>query len=157
MRDKFYDMSDTDLMTGLFFGEARIKEDTHTDELKELLAIGNTVLNRANSSRFPSTIKEVILQPKQFSCFNENDPNIKRIYEFLTNPNRKTNNKFHYMSLYAKIIVNKQTYDFSYGADHYVAVWLYEKNYSIDPGHWMYQMKITSIYGGHIFLRAGKI
>lgn len=40
---------------------------------KELIV--HVVLNRLQDSRWPNTIRDVILQPKQFSAFNAGDPN----------------------------------------------------------------------------------
>lgn len=148
MFDEIKTMSDVHVLAGLFYGEARIVEDTHIDDVKEYLAIGNTVLNRVALSRFPDTVKDVILQPRQFSCFNLDDPNLEHIYSFLINYSPL----FNKMSLYADMVLKKQTRDFSCGADHYVALWLYERRKGYGT-HWMYKMKITSIYGGHIFLK----
>ena len=36
-----------------------------------LVMIGNTILNRVESSRYPGTVEEVLCQPYQFSCFGE--------------------------------------------------------------------------------------
>ena len=42
------------------------------------LLYGSVVLNRVASKRFPNTIKEVCLQPSQYSCFKESDGNAYR-------------------------------------------------------------------------------
>jgi spore germination cell wall hydrolase CwlJ-like protein len=36
-------------------------------------------MNRVHSPRFPATAGAVCLQPRQFSCWNHNDPNRARI------------------------------------------------------------------------------
>lgn len=37
--------------------------------------VAQVILNRVSDPRWPNTIRDVILQPKQFSAFNANDPN----------------------------------------------------------------------------------
>jgi spore germination cell wall hydrolase CwlJ-like protein len=151
--EAFKKFSDLQLMAGLFFGEARRVEDSELDELKEFTAIGQVVMNRLNSARWPSTVYGVILQPKQFSCFNENDPNNEMIWLFLANELPK--------KLYARAIacatfvLNRMAKDYAQGADHYVAQWFYEQK--IGTNHWCQNMDITAHYGGHIFLWSGKV
>jgi spore germination cell wall hydrolase CwlJ-like protein len=48
--------------------EARSVPDAYT-------AILEVIHNRVQDSRWPNTASEVILQPRQFSSFNEDDPN----------------------------------------------------------------------------------
>jgi spore germination cell wall hydrolase CwlJ-like protein len=151
---EFKKVSDLDLMIALFYGEARMVEDTAMDEVKEYLAIGNVILNRVKMGRWGSSIQSVIMYPKQFSCFNTDDPNLEMMWNFISRPNHKTEKLFNKMEIYARMVINKQVYDFSNGSDHYVAAWLYER---AAPSHWMYKMKISAIYGGHIFLKEGKI
>ena len=47
------------------YGEGR------SEGVEGLILIGRTIINRANSNRWPDTIKAVCLQPKQFSCWND--------------------------------------------------------------------------------------
>ncbi len=61
------------------WGEAR-------QEGKEgMLAVGNVIKNRAeeNSRLFGQGIRGVALKPKQFSCWNKNDPNRKRMLKIV--------------------------------------------------------------------------
>jgi spore germination cell wall hydrolase CwlJ-like protein/DNA-binding CsgD family transcriptional regulator len=52
-----------------------------------MLAVGNVIKNRAedieNSRLFGSGIRGVALKPKQFSCWNKNDPNRKRFAKLM--------------------------------------------------------------------------
>jgi len=41
---------------------------------EETMAIGWVIKNRTKSKKFPSTIKAVCIQPKQFSCWNNKTP-----------------------------------------------------------------------------------
>jgi len=137
---------DVDLMIGLFHGEARQIEDTKFDEIKEYLAIGNTVMNRVTSPGWRDTPRGVILQPNQFSCYNPGDPSYKSILKFL----KEKGVFYRRLKIYASKVLEWRCEDFSKGANHYVAVWFYETTKST---HWCRQMKITAIYGGHIFLK----
>lgn len=151
--------SETELMAGLWYGEARIVERDPIDELEEYLSIGTTVLNRKHSSRYPDTIKGVILQRNQFSCFNPDDPNAGKIFDFLM---RGRENNLQYLTqrkqyatlmLYAGHCIAGRCIDFSRGADHYVARWLYEKP-ETENHPWIPKFKMTAIFGGHVFLRS---
>lgn len=51
------------------------------DGYKGMRAVAEVILNRAhkNARCWPNNVKEVVLQQKQFSCWNLNDPNLKKI------------------------------------------------------------------------------
>lgn len=139
------------LMAGLVYGEARKKEDNDLDERKEYMAIASTVLNRVqHKGRFPDTIVDVILQPWQFSCFNNNDPNIDRIWKFLTSPGHENDVLYKKIMGMIEPVLKENTVDFSNGADHYVAIWFYDQSH---PDHWCRKYRITAMHGGHIFLK----
>lgn len=61
------------------WGEAR-QEGT-----KGMIAVGNVIKNRAeaNKKMFGQGIKGVALKPKQFSCWNEGDPNREKLKDIL--------------------------------------------------------------------------
>ena len=63
--------SDEILLARMLFGESR--DCTY----KEKLAIGYTVINRANDGKKYNgeNVREVILKDKNYSCFNNNNPN----------------------------------------------------------------------------------
>lgn len=70
---------EADILARTIYGEAR------GESLSGQEAIASVILNRVDFSRrrgcywWGNTIKEVCLQPWQFSCWNENDPNCKII------------------------------------------------------------------------------
>lgn len=144
----FTKYDEVSLLAGLAYGEARLVEDNQMDELREYFAIWGVVLNRAITPRWPATLRDVILQPAQFSSFNRNDPNAKVVDRFLQSKQDKTQLKR--LMFYAKQFTKDRIADFSGGANHYVAKWFYEK---ADCEHWSRGMKITSLWGGHIFLK----
>lgn len=66
-------MNDLEVLARTLYGEARA-----FDEI-DAAAIACVVLNRVEYRNWPGTAREVCLQPKQFSCWNETDPNRTRI------------------------------------------------------------------------------
>jgi len=65
------------LLRLLLWGEARGEMDNQRDlDARGMYAVGRVALNRSHYSRWKNmTLRDVILEPKQFSCFNQDDPN----------------------------------------------------------------------------------
>lgn len=141
--------TELELMIGNMYGEARLVEGDLSDDIREYLAIGCVVMNRVKSSGFPSTIKGVILAPKQFSWTNAGDPSRDKVIAFLST--KQPSETYQRLKTYAQAIIDGNAEDFSKGADHYVARWLYERE---KKQAWINKMKITAIYGGHVFLKS---
>ena len=70
---------DLTVLAQTIWGEAR-QEGT-----KGMIAVGNVIKNRAeaNKKMFGQGIKGVALKPKQFSCWNEGDPNREKLKDIL--------------------------------------------------------------------------
>lgn len=66
-------MNDIEIMARTLFGEARARD------VEDAEAIASVILNRVGYRNWPNTISEVCLQPWQFSCWNQNDPNRQRV------------------------------------------------------------------------------
>jgi len=64
-----------DLLARLAFGEARGTNDNET------IAMLYTVIERQKDKRWSSDLKKVILQRKQYSCFNKNDVNYEKVWD----------------------------------------------------------------------------
>ena len=62
----FITQSDIDLMAKLVYAESR------GEPFEGKVAVASVVLNRTLSQSFPNTIKDVIFQPKAFSCVKNN-------------------------------------------------------------------------------------
>jgi len=70
----FEHLPDAYLLAWLLWGEAR------GEPLQAKIAVGCVVRNRVkNPGWWGKTWKEVMLKPKQFSCFNHDDPNREKI------------------------------------------------------------------------------
>ena len=119
------------------------------DEIQEYIAIGQVVMNRVANPTYPLSVKAVILQDNQFSCFNENDPNNDKIFFFLMN---QTPLKTYQVMLSVAVGVIGNLYaDLVHGAMNYVAKWFYEEKKG--TGHWSQRMRIAFKAGGHVFLK----
>lgn len=67
-------LNDEEALALTIFGEAR------GEPIEGKAAVASVVMNRAKTpARFSDSIKDVCLQPKQFSCWNVGDPNRQRL------------------------------------------------------------------------------
>lgn len=66
-------VNDLDTLARTLFGEAESRNE------KDAVAIACVIMNRVALPNWPDTVAEVCLQPWQFSCWNQNDPNRTRI------------------------------------------------------------------------------
>ena len=74
--ERLRNMPNMTLLQMLIFGEAR------GEPIDGMVAVAWVARNRVeNPSWWGDTWKNVILKPKQFSCFNENDPNFSRLFD----------------------------------------------------------------------------
>ena len=97
------------------------------------VAVAHVIRNRMADKRWPKTLSGVVLQPKQFSCFNAGDPVAAR-FPAPTDP-----------SWIACCKAACATHDPSCGANHYHTV-------SVSP-KWRTDSKVTARIGRHIFYR----
>ncbi len=100
-------LSDKDLLARLLFGECR------GEILAGQVAVANVVLNRVKDGRFGHNVKEVCLKKWQFSCFNEDDPNLPLT---ASPPMREP---FTQCELVAELALSYLLHDNTGGATHY--------------------------------------
>lgn len=102
---------DTTLLARLIFGEAR----GETKEFKKTIAY--TVLNRTGKHKWwGHTLKEVILKPFQYSCFNKNNPNYEKVLNPLASENLSVWRECMEVAIY---VLTHPEEDTSNGATHY--------------------------------------
>ncbi len=135
---------DTRYLAVTIYGEAR------GEPISGQIAVGQVIFRRAKMKG--STIREVVLKPYQFSCWNADDPNRAICEDILRNWHMKleTSEVFRQCYWVARGILDKMLLDTSRGATHYIARWLY---LSEDCPDWAHQMEETAYVGNHIFLR----
>ncbi len=98
--------NETYLLARMVYGEAR------GESKNEQIAVAYVALNRLKEKRFGNNLKEVLLQPHQFSCFNRNDVNRTK----LMNPEAET---FEQCLEVARGVLSGKYKDNTNGATHY--------------------------------------
>jgi len=105
-------------------------------------AVAHVVMNRWRLGTFGKTLRDVLLKPKQFSCFNADDPNRNKLLKIKAS---ETWNQCFNAALGAYGGIDP---DPTRGATHYCGI-------NSNPG-WRKLMLETARIGGHVFLRPRK-
>jgi len=102
-------------------------------------------MNRVSENFRGSTISDVVLYPKQFSCWNDNDPNKKMLnIEYLENTTGAQRAAWETAKFLAKQIM--------FGSKDYTKGALFYHADYVDP-NWSSSYTITAKIGNHIFYR----
>ena len=134
---KGYDMTQdqTTYLAKTLWGEAR------GEGKRGMQAVGNVVLNRVKKAGwFGASVKDVVLKPYQFSCWNKADPNRAKL-DNLTFAELKSSGAYEV----AENLINGKLPDITGGATHYHA-----KN--VTP-YWAKSMTKTTEIGNHVFYK----
>lgn len=135
MADVFDTMLDVDLLARLIYGEARGEGATGK------AAVAHVALNRAaKPGWWGKTLREVILKPYQFSCFNV------EYRDILIAP---TGDTWLVCQGYAHRTLSGEFSDPTHGATHFYAD-------TIAAPSWAASMTQTAHIGHHIFLKAAQ-
>lgn len=130
---KGYDMTENqaDYLARTIYGEAR------GEGIKGMQAVANVVMNRVKAaSWYGASVKDVCLKPKQFSCWNEGDPN-RAVILAATDAQLATARSI------AEQAIAGTLPDITGGATHYHAK-------SVNP-YWATSMTKTATIGNHVF------
>jgi N-acetylmuramoyl-L-alanine amidase len=129
---------DINTLARTLYGEAR--GEYKTSGPGALIAVANVIVNRQKrGARFGKTITEVCLKPKQFSCWNHNDPN----YKLISGDEILKESLFDLCKEVALKVGSEIWPDLTRGSDHYHAT-------SCKPS-WANPEKIKLKLGRHIF------
>ena len=128
-------MRDIEISARVAWGEAR------GEGVEGLQAVLNVIVNRANDRRYPSSLAGVATQYKQFSAYNENDPNRAQL-ETVTDADPKFVQAVELAAQAKRGVLP----DITGGATHY-------HNNKIPPPFWTKGATITARIGNHIFYR----
>ncbi|HBE45737.1 MAG TPA: cell wall hydrolase [Deltaproteobacteria bacterium] len=137
----FEGLDDKKLMALCLWGEAR------GEPLSGKIGIAFVIMNRVKKDGwFGSTIKKVILKPKQFSCFNEKDPNRVKLVMLAQNwdyffQKDKALRECYYVA--EKIIEDNTFQDNVFGATHYKTAKC--------RASWADSMQLVAVIGNHEF------
>jgi spore germination cell wall hydrolase CwlJ-like protein len=126
---------DIEILARTIYGEASNQPFTGK------LAVASVVMNRVRKG-FAKDAASVCLAPKQFSCWNANDPGPGRIARVTAD-----SETFQECMAAALCAYNTLLPDPTFGADHYYADY-------IPPPIWASSMKQTVKIGPHIFLKS---
>lgn len=103
------------------------------------LAVASVIINRAADPRWPAEVRDVVLQPKQFSSFNLDDSQV------IVFPNAKDDPAW-VDCVEAVYEVLSTGHDYSNGANHYFSN-------VIEPPKWADPHREVLRIGRHIFFR----
>ena len=113
------------------YGEAR------GESVETMLAVGWVIRNRLQAKRYGNSYKDVVLQPKQFSCWNKDDPNYKVIKGVLKG-------RVWEVCIGVAIVVmqSAEKHNPVIGVRHY-----YDKSMDSNPPYWAEEGEFMSVYG----------
>lgn len=125
-----------DLLAKTIYGEAR------GESFLGKIAVGFVPMNRlAAGGRFGNTLYDVILRPKQFSCWNMEDVNLKAIamaFDSASMAQCRAAAVIAYFGLQE---------DPTKGSDHYHGSWMPQ------PPSWAKEMTFKVAVGSHLFYK----
>jgi len=112
-------LTDSEVLFLTLFGEAR------GEPVEGQIAVANVVLNRTRIRNM--SIRDICLQPKQFSCWNESDPNRKLLEEMAKVFLFSNEPTIEHPQLWWIVegIVSKKVIDNTKGRDHYLTKTLF--------------------------------
>ncbi|EKE09819.1 MAG: hypothetical protein ACD_16C00103G0005 [uncultured bacterium] len=131
---------DLDIFTRTLYGEAR-GEYTHGGPAP-LMAVANVIINRLNrGGKYGRTITDICLKPRQFSCWNKNDPNRPLLFK----EGLERDPLFYLCKTIAENISSGRWPDLTRDSDHYHEL-------SCRPS-WARTKKVRLRLGHHIFYK----
>jgi hypothetical protein len=113
------------------YGEAR------GESIETMFAVGWVIRNRLQSGKYGKTYKDVVLQPKQFSCWNKGDSNYKVIKGVI-----KTRLWEVCIAVAIIVIQSIEKHNPVMGICHY-----YDKSLDSNPPYWADEGELMTVYG----------
>lgn len=139
-------LTDTEAMILTVYGEAR------GDTIDGQIAVMNVIMNRAKKRKL--SIKDVCFQPKQFSCWNSNDPNypmLKELAEIAIMDRLPDYQQLRQIGYLTAGVIGLFLPDNTGGADHYMTTKLFN---SAKKPSWAKEPKTKPrVIGAHTFLQ----
>ena len=144
----FLNLDETKLLALLGYGEARGELEKYPGSALGVMSVAMTRAKEAQAGRttwWGKTLREVILKPKQFSCFNPSDPNYVGLMAIAGNWDRayQKNSVLRECRRLAEGVINGDFPDNVFGATHY-------NTKKCDP-KWDDNMRLTAVIGNHEF------
>ena len=137
-----FSSNDIEIAAKTIFGEARGEYGERKGGLASLIAVANVILNRYRLSDDRS-IDGVCRKPRQFSCWNKNDPN----HDIVQNVSSK-NPTYKLCEQVAMNVFSGQWPDLTKGATHY-----YSSKVLGTPPKWADGQRPLVEIGNHVFFK----
>lgn len=144
-------MINTDLnyLVCTVYGEAR------GEPIEGQIAVANVIKNRAYASQ--KTYKDICLAPRQFSCWNQDDPNRSSVLNLLISLEAGdiiTDLTIRQIVIICKAIYENGFKDNSHGARNYVSTARYKQaqDRKGKDDQWILSMHPATVLGNHTFL-----
>jgi len=131
---------DIDIFARTIYGEAR--GEYKQNGLAPLIAVANVIMNRLKrGGKYGKTLTEVCLKSRQFSCWNQNDPNRSLIQQ----QDLETDPIFNICLVIVRKVTKGLWPDLTRGSDHYHTI-------ACMP-YWARSGKVKMHLGKHIFYK----
>ena len=127
----------TTLNTNLLHLAKTIYGEARGESIETMFAVGWVIRNRLQAGRYGDTYKDVVLQPKQFSCWNEDDINYKKIKGMISG-------RLWEVCIGVAVVVmqSMERYNPVKGVKHY-----YDKSLDSNPPYWSEEGEWLTVYG----------
>lgn len=138
----FLKLDDAKLLAICIYGEAR------GEKMEGKIAVANVIMNRVKAATWMGkTIEGVILKPKQFSCFNEGDPNRLGLMAIAAQWDKAFGKNKHLRDCcyIAEGVISGDIRDNTDGATHYKTITCHAS--------WAASMQLTDTIGNHEFYK----
>lgn len=111
----FVDDPEQMILARALFGE--IRDASYPDEAR--IAVGWSIRNRVEDSRWSNSYREVITKPFQYSAFNPGDPNRKYVENPLFKGKEINRKAWQNAYVLARQVIRGEVNDPTHGANHY--------------------------------------
>ncbi len=145
-KDILKGLSDLEALFLTIYGEGR------GEPVEGQIAIGNVIKNRLSRAPLNTTYKDICLADKQFSCWNENDPNYPLLIELgtiLIHGDSPKDIVLRQCVCVARGIKDDEILDNTHGALNYMTTQLFHSN---KRPAWAINAKVVKPIGNHSFL-----
>lgn len=135
---------DVDILARTIYGEARGEYVSLSGGLAAYIAVANVVVNRSlEPLRYGGSIAAVCQKPYQFSCWNQNDPNL----DVIEAVERGEDVLFDLAIEVAKHVVKREWPDLTNGSNHY-----FSNTMNAEPA-WAVNQRCLRQIGRHRFYK----
>lgn len=132
-----------EIVAKTIYGEARGEYYMENGGLPSLISVANVIFNRFKNDR-RGLIENVCIKPKQFSCWNSNDPNFEII------KNVSINDPVYSLCLEtAENVISEKWPDITKGATHYYSCSILNNSSKIP--YWAKGQTPKIRIGNHLF------